>query len=140
MTKKIKIIVFLTFISFTSYSQLLKETKILFTHFKAIEKVNNSLLNGNIIKEGEGNTSIKISNIGINTYIAFESTVVKIPEQVYIVSNIVKVNEDEKLVCDVEAYNGQDPDRKNVRFVLVYANGILEQFIMPVSNYVMQYY
>lgn len=140
MTKKIIIITLLMFISLTSYSQLLKETKIIFTHFKAIEKVNDNLTNGNVIREGEANTNIEISNIGITTYIAFESTVLKIPEQVYIVSNIVKTKEYGKLICDVEVYNGQDPNRKTIKFILIYLNEVLEQFITPVSNYAIQYY
>ncbi len=77
---KLRITLFFMFVTVISYSQLLKETNVLFTNFKAFSKVNSKLQNGELLKEGEANTKIEISNIGIRTFIAFESTVLKSPE------------------------------------------------------------
>lgn len=111
MIAKIKFSLLFILINFMAYSQLLKDSDVIFTNFKAYTKVGNNL-SGSLIKSGETNTKISVSSIKINTFIAFETTLLGGGEQVYIVSNVTKENKSEKLICNIECRNGQDPQRK----------------------------
>lgn len=132
MITKFKLSLILFLFNFICYSQLLKDTDVIFRNFQAFSVVENNLA-GKLIKSGETNTKISVSTIDINTFIALESTLIGGGEQVYIVSNVFKNNKKEKLICEIECWNGQDREKKKVKFIFEYINDKLTKirFVLP---------
>lgn len=139
MSTKIKFSFLFMLINFMGYSQLLKDSDVIFTNFKAYTKIGNNL-SSSLIKSGETNTKISVSSIKINTFIAFETTLLGGGEQVYIVSNVTKENKSEKLICNIECRNGQDPQRKIVKFIFEYIDNKLTKVYFPSSTGIVEFY
>jgi hypothetical protein len=139
MNTKIKFSLILMLINFIAYSQLLKDSDVTFRNFKAYSKVGSNL-SGNLIKSGETNTKFSVSSIEINTFIAFETTLLGGGEQVYIVSNVTKENKSEKLICNIECRNGQDPQKKIVKFIFEYIDNKLTKVYFPISTGIVEFY
>jgi hypothetical protein len=139
MSTKTKFSLFFMLINIMAHSQLLKDSDVIFTNFKAYAKVGNNLT-GNVIKSGETNTKIFVSSIKINTFIAFETTLLGGGEQVYIVSNVTKEIKSEKLICNIECRNGQDPQRKIVNFIFEYIDNKLTKVYFPSSTGIVEFY
>ncbi len=138
MNKKITLSLIIILTSFLSYSQLLKDSDIIFRNFKAYSKVGNNLT-GKLVKTGEANTKISVSSIEINTFIAIETTLIG-GEQVYIVRNVNKEIKSEKLICNIECYNGQDPQKKLVKYIFEYVDNKLTKVYFPLESGIMEFY
>jgi hypothetical protein len=131
------ILILLLLLHFNCYSQLLKDDAIIFRNFKAFTRVGNSL---NLIKSAEANTKITVSTQEIYTYITYESTLVGAGEQVYLISNISKKNESNKLICNIDCFNIGDREKKNMKFIFEYIDNRLTKVYLPFETGIMEFY
>jgi hypothetical protein len=131
------ILILLLLLHFSCYSQLLKDDAIIFRNFKVFEKVGNSL---NLIKSAEANTKITVSTQEIYTYIKFESTLIGAGEQIYLISNISKKNESNKLICNIDCFNLADREKKNMKFIFEYNYNQLTKIYIPLDTGIMEFY
>ena len=81
-----------------------------------------------------------MSTQGIYTYITYESTLVGAGEQVYLISNVSKKNESNKLICNIDCFNIGLKEKINMKFIFEYTNNQLTKVYLPFETGIMEFY
>lgn len=128
---KIKLLIITLFVYFSTYSQLLPNSNVIFKNFKGYSRVEKNLF-GNIVKTGQANTSVYISSVDINTFFSIESTLFG-GGQDFKVSNVNTELINGKLLYNVEAYDAQDSNSNNKIFKFIFEyfeNKLIRVFLL----------
>lgn len=131
---KLKLIIFLL-ITQLNYSQILPDVNVNFKNFNGYTTVDKDRF-GKKIKSGEAYSKIYLSSVENATFFSFQTSLIDAGEQVFKVSNVEKEKTGNRLVCLVEAFNANDPNKnkKVVKFIFEYIDNKLVRLYFFISD------